>query len=48
MLTNPDYNNISIENYIREMFLTFMLALGVYVNRSLIQLYLKAIANIQG
>ena len=31
MLANPDYNNISIENYKWETFLTFMLALRVYV-----------------
>ena len=47
MLTNPDYNKISIDNYKQEIFLEFMLALYLYVTTSLIMLYLEVISNIQ-
>ena len=47
MLFNHDYNNISIDNYKREMFQTFMLTLRVYVTYSLTLVYLEVISKIQ-
>ena len=34
MFAHPDFNNILIDNYNREILLTFMLADGVYITRS--------------
>ena len=45
MLANTDYNKISIDNYIRERLLTFMLSLSVYVKISLTLIYLEMIAK---
>ena len=45
MFANPDYNNISIANFKREIFMTFMLELYVYVTSSLTAVYLKVIAK---
>ena len=47
MLANPDYNNISIDNYKQEIFLILMLELHIYVTSSLTLVYLEVIANIQ-
>ena len=47
MLDNPDYNNISIENYKWEIFTTFILELHVYVTSFLIIVYQEVIVNIQ-
>ena len=47
MLYNPEYNNISIDNYWCEILQKFMLALFVYVTRSLNLVYLEVIATIQ-
>ena len=41
LLYSPDFDDISIENYKRETFPTFMLADGVYVNRSLSLVYIQ-------
>ena len=48
MLDNPDYNNISIDKYYRNIFQTFMLSLHVYVTRSFTMIYLEVISIIQG
>ena len=47
MLDHPDFNNISIDSYKREILNTFMLALHVYVACSLNIVYMEVIANIQ-
>ena len=47
MLYNPYDNNISIDNYKQEIFMTFMLALHLYVTHSLNFVYVEVIANIQ-
>ena len=41
MLANPDFKNISMENYKREIFPTFMLELRLYVIHSLNWLYVE-------
>ena len=46
MLANPEYNNISIDNYYQEIFQTFMLALCVFITHSLTLVYLEVRANI--
>ena len=46
MLAHPDFNNISIDNYKRERFPTFMLADGAYITRSLNLVYVEVIAKI--
>ena len=45
MLPNPYYNNISINNYKREILPKFMLTLHAYVTSSLTLLYMKIIAK---
>ena len=47
MLAHPNFNHSSMENYKREIFPTFMLALLLYVIHSLNWLYTEVIANIQ-
>ena len=47
MLAHPNFNNISIENYKREQFPTFVLSDGEYITRSLNLLKVELIANIQ-
>ena len=47
MLANPDYNNISIENYKWKILQIFMLALYVYATRPLTLVYTEVMANIQ-
>ena len=47
MLDNHNYNNLSIENYKREILPTFMLALHVYFTHSLTLVYLKVIVDNQ-
>ena len=43
MLSNPENNNISIHNYYKEIFPTFMLALWLFIIRLLTVVYLKLI-----
>ena len=47
MLANNEYNNISIEKYYQEIFLTFILTLCVFVTSSLTIVYLGVIAKIK-
>ena len=47
MLDNPDFNNISIENYKWERLPVFMLSLYVFVASLLTLVYAEVIANIQ-
>ena len=46
MSENPDYNNISIDNYKQERLKIFMSAFCLFVTSSLTLVYLKVIANI--
>ena len=47
LLAHHDSNRISIDNYKRNIFPTFMLADGVYNTRSLNLLYMEVLVNIQ-
>ena len=47
MLSHPYLNQISMGNYKREILLTFMLALLVYVIHSLNWIYVEVIAKIK-
>ena len=47
MLFNPEYNNISIDNYKREIFQIFMLELRLYIPYSSTLVYLEVISKIK-
>ena len=47
MLDNPDYKNISIENYYHDILQIFILEFSVYVTRSLTIVYLEVIVKIK-
>ena len=47
MLANPENKNISIHNYDQEIFMKFMLALWLFIIRSLTLVHLKVIDNIE-
>ena len=46
VLANPDFNNLPIEKYKREMLQTFMSKICLFVTISLTLIYLEVIANI--
>ena len=47
MLARPDFNNISIGVYKREILMTFLLAEVLYITCLLDLLYVEVIADIQ-
>ena len=47
MLSNTDYNKVSIDNRKQEILMTFMFALNLYVTSSLTLVYLELISKIQ-
>ena len=47
MLDNPDNKNIYIQKYDQDIILTFMLALWLFIIRSLNLVYLKVTDNIK-
>ena len=47
MLSNNYYNTVSVDNYYQYIFQIFMLAICVFIIRSLTLVYFELIANIQ-